>query len=89
MNPTRLALALAGVGLVLMAIPESAHAWTPGTHIYLGESVLANLQYLPSAVGDLLRSYPFDFLYGNIAADSSIAKHYAPLGRHCHYWHVG
>ena len=32
---------------------------------------------------------PFDFLYGNIAADSSIAKHYAPLGRHCHYWHVG
>src|SRR5206468_9089456 len=34
-------------------------------------------------------SYPFDFLYGNIAADSSIAKHYAPLGRHCHFWHVG
>ena len=40
-------------------------------------------------VADLLRAYPFDFLYGNIAADSSIAKHYAPLGRHCHYWHVG
>ena len=44
---------------------------------------------LPAAVADLLRAYPFDFLYGNIAADSSIAKHYAPLGRHCHYWHVG
>ena len=85
----RLALALAGVGLVLLALPQAAHAWTPGTHIYLGESVLANLQVLPSAVADLLRSYPFDFLYGNIAADSSIAKHYAPLGRHCHYWHVG
>ena len=40
-------------------------------------------------MADLLRAYPFDFLYGNIAADSSIAKHYAPLGRHCHYWHVG
>ena len=40
-------------------------------------------------MADLLRSYPFDFLYGNIAADSSIAKHYAPLGRHCHFWHVG
>ncbi len=89
MSPTRLALAMAGVGLVLMALPYNAHAWTPGTHIYLGESVLANLQYLPPAVADLLRSYPFDFLYGNIAADSSIAKHYAPLGRHCHYWHVG
>jgi hypothetical protein len=85
----RLTLSILGVGLVYLAIPEHAHAWTPGTHIYLGESVLANLPYLPAAVAELLRAYPFDFLYGNIAADSSIAKHYAPLGRHCHYWHVG
>jgi hypothetical protein len=85
----KVALALVGVALVLLAFPDSAHAWTPGTHIYLGETVLANLAVLPAAVADLLRAYPFDFLYGNIAADSSIAKHYAPLGRHCHYWHVG
>jgi hypothetical protein len=85
----RLALALLGVGLFALAVPDSAHAWTPGTHIYLGESLLANLPVLPPAIADLLRAYPFDFLYGNIAADSSIAKHYAPLGRHCHYWHVG
>ena len=85
----KVALALVGVALVLLAFPDSAHAWTPGTHIYLGETVLANLAALPAAVADLLRAYPFDFLYGNIAADSSIAKHYAPLGRHCHYWHVG
>jgi hypothetical protein len=85
----RLALAFAGVGLVLLALPAAAHAWTPGTHIYLAESVLASLAQLPPAVADLVRAYPFDFLYGNIAADSSIAKHYAPLGRHCHYWHVG
>jgi hypothetical protein len=51
--------------------------------------VLANLPHLPVALADLLRAFPFEFLYGNIAADSSIAKHYAPLGRHCHYWHVG
>jgi hypothetical protein len=89
MNPSRLALALLSVGLVMLLVPTEAHAWTPGTHIYLGESVLANLPYLPAAVADLLRAFPFDFLYGNIAADSSIAKHYAPLGRHCHYWHVG
>jgi zinc dependent phospholipase C len=89
MSHARLALAFAGVGLVLLALPHAAHAWTPGTHIYLGESVLASLPHLPAAVADLLRAYPFDFLYGNIAADSSIAKHYAPLGRHCHYWHVG
>jgi hypothetical protein len=89
MTPARLALAFACVGLVFLALPDSAHAWTPGTHIYLGESVLSSLAELPATVADLLRAYPFDFLYGNIAADSSIAKHYAPLGRHCHYWHVG
>jgi hypothetical protein len=85
----RLAVAVTVVGLLCLIAPESAHAWTPGTHIYLGESVLANLPVLPVAIADLLRAYPFDFLYGNIAADSSIAKHYAPLGRHCHFWHVG
>jgi hypothetical protein len=89
MTLPRLTLALVGVGIVWLVLPDQAHAWTPGTHIYLGESVLANLTNLPAAVADLLRAYPFDFLYGNIAADSSIAKHYAPLGRHCHYWHVG
>ena len=89
MTPARLAGAVVVVGLFLLIAPETAHAWTPGTHIYLGESVLANLPVLPAAIADLLRAYPFDFLYGNIAADSSIAKHYAPLGRHCHYWHVG
>jgi hypothetical protein len=85
----RVAFALLAVGLVWLVCPEPAHAWTPGTHIYLGGSVLANLRLLPAGVADLLRVFPFDFLYGNIAADSSIAKHYAPLGRHCHYWHVG
>ena len=89
MTCARLALAFAGVGLVLLILPDAALAWTPGTHIYLGESVLASLGQLPAPIADLLRAYPFDFLYGNIAADSSIAKHYAPLGRHCHYWHVG
>ena len=78
---------LAVAGLVLF--PGVAHAWTPGTHIFLGESVLANLYQLPTVVADLLRAFPYDFLYGNIAADTSMAKKYAPVGRHCHAWHVG
>jgi zinc dependent phospholipase C len=84
-------LAAAGViaALALVLLPETAHAWTPGTHIFLGESVLANLHQIPTLVADLLRAFPYDFLYGNIAADTSIAKKYAPVGRHCHAWHVG
>jgi hypothetical protein len=80
-------VAAALVGLVLC--PVVAHAWTPGTHIFLGESVLANLARLPDTVAALLRAFPYDFLYGSVAADTSIAKKYAPVGRHCHAWHVG
>ncbi|MGH7630193.1 MAG: zinc dependent phospholipase C family protein [Gemmatimonadales bacterium] len=69
--------------------PTDAFAWTPGTHVYLAETVLANLVQLPPAVADLLRAFPFDFLYGNIAADTSIAKRYAAVGRHSHFWNVG
>jgi len=74
--------------LMLILLPDPAHAWTPGTHILLGESVLANLAQLPLAVADLLRAFPYDYLYGNIAADTSIAKKYVPVGRHCHSWNV-
>jgi len=84
-----LAGALALAVLAVALTPAVALAWTPGTHIYLGEAVLANLPLLPTAVAALLRAFPYDFLYGSIAADTSIAKKYAPVGRHCHAWHVG
>jgi len=89
LSPLRLLAAFALVATVALLWPDPLLAWTPGTHIYLGEAVLANLEALPLAAADLLRAFPFDFLYGNIAADSSIAKKYAPVGRHCHFWHVG
>ncbi len=75
--------------LALALFPTPALAWTPGTHIFLGEAVLRTLHLLPGPVAELLRAFPFDFLYGSIAADTSIAKKYAPVGRHCHAWHVG
>src|SRR6185369_8284514 len=75
--------------VVLAATPATAYAWTPGTHIFLGEAVMRSLALVPSAVADLIRAFPYDFLYGSIAADTSIAKKYAAAGRHCHSWAVG
>ena len=49
----------------------------------------AALPLLPAAIAELLRAFPYDFLYGSIAADTSIAKKYAAAGRHCHSWTVG
>jgi hypothetical protein len=78
---------LAVVALVIA--PAVAHAWTPGTHVFLGDAVMRSLALLPPAVAALLREFPYDFLYGSIAADTSIAKKYVPVGRHCHSWNVG
>jgi Zinc dependent phospholipase C len=89
MTVRTVAVAAIAAVLAIAFVPSDALAWTPATHIYLGETVLANLSQLPVAVADLLRAYPYDYLYGNIAADTSMAKKYAPVGRHCHSWHVG
>ncbi len=83
---------LAPVVLALFWIalsPSDLFAWTPGTHIHLGEAVLRSLTLLPTGTAALLRTFPQDFLYGSIAADTSMAKKYAPTGRHCHSWAVG
>jgi hypothetical protein len=78
-----------GILLLIALVPADAHAWTPGTHIFLGEAVLRSLPLLPPGIAELLHAFPYDFLYGSIAADTSIAKKYAPVGRHCHAWNVG
>ena len=80
--------ALAAALLLVALLPSEAHAWTPGTHIYLAESILAQIHLVPGLVGELLRAFPYDYLYGSIAADTSFAKKYAPAGRHPHAWHV-
>jgi hypothetical protein len=85
----KLLAALALVGLAALCFPDALHAWTPGTHVVLGERILRSLTLLVPAVADLLRAYPYDFLYGSIAADTTMAKKYAPIDRHCHAWHVG
>jgi hypothetical protein len=75
--------------VLIALVPTPAFAWTPGTHVFLGEAVLRSLGQLPATVADLLRAFPHDFLYGSIAADTSMAKKYVPTGRHCHSWAVG
>jgi len=86
---TRVALRALLILLALALLPDVAWAWTPGTHVFIGEAVMRSLPLLPLNVAELLQAFPFDFLYGSIAADTSIAKKYAPAGRHCHSWDVG
>ncbi len=47
MKARRIAVTALLAGALLALFPSHLFAWTPGTHIYLGESVLANLGVLP------------------------------------------
>jgi hypothetical protein len=85
----RAVLTIVAVCAAIVLLPSTAHAWTPGTHVFLGEAVIRSLSLLPPSIAELLSQFPYDFLYGSIAADTSIAKKYAPAGRHCHSWNVG
>lgn len=85
----RTAVVLALIGLAFVVLPADALAWSPGTHVFLGQTLLANLHLVPGHIAELLAAFPYDFLYGSIAADTSFAKKYAPVGRHSHAWHVG
>lgn len=92
----RLSVLLRGAGAVGAAIallaftPTDLLAWTPGTHVLLGEALLRSADLLlPASLATLIRAFPYDFLYGSIAADTSFAKRYARFGRHCHHWYVG
>jgi hypothetical protein len=83
------AIATVSAFVLLMVLPGDAWAWTPGTHVYLGDLLLRNLALIPPSLALLLRRHADDFLYGSIAADTSIAKKYADVGRHCHHWPIG
>ncbi len=75
--------------ILLLVLPDSAWAFGPAAHVFLGSHLLDALSLIPSNIADLLRAYPQSFLYGSMAADISFAKKYVPAGRHCHFWHVG
>jgi Zinc dependent phospholipase C len=81
--------ALAIGGLLLVLSPAEAWAWGPSTHVWLANSVLSNLGAVPLPLRDLLSAYPYEFLYGNLSADITLAKKYVHYSRHCHRWEMG
>jgi hypothetical protein len=89
-QPLTVVICVAAVAILALAVtPSTAYAWTPGTHIFLGEAIMRSLSLLPNSIASMIAAFPYDFLYGSIAADTSIAKKYAAAGRHCHSWNVG
>ena len=75
--------------IAIIMIPADAFAWGAGVHLSLGLRLLKSVEFLPGALQALLNSYPYDFLYGCIAADITLGKKYTHHLEHCHNWSIG
>ena len=43
--------------IAIAATPSTAHAWTPGTHIFLGETILRSLALLPVSIAEIIAAF--------------------------------
>ena len=75
--------------IIIVIFPTTGFCWGPMSHIDLATEVLNFSQLLAPQVMELVRSYPYDFLYGNIGADIVIGKNFTKYEYHCHNWLVG
>jgi len=76
--------------LLLLTTPSEAFAWGPVTHLVHGATVLSQINNLPVALQEILRSQTEAYLYGCVGADIINAKKFTrDLRYHCHSWRVG
>ncbi|RJP19908.1 MAG: hypothetical protein C4520_11960 [Candidatus Abyssobacteria bacterium SURF_5] len=73
----------------LIFLSGDAFAWGPGIHIVKGAYILDHLHLLLPSIAQLLKAFPYDFLYGCISADFFIGKGHRRRDDHCHNWSVG
>ncbi len=75
--------------LSVLFIPANAFAWGGGIHLQLGSDLLNDLSLVRPAVAAVIGEFPYDFLYGCIAADITIGKKFTHYLLHCHRWRMG
>lgn len=77
---------VAAAVLIVLLIPSTGFCWGPISHIDIATEILNYSKLLVPQVMELIRTYPYDFLYGNIGADIVIGKNFTEYEYHCHNW---
>lgn len=72
--------------LIVLLLPSTGFCWGAISHIDIATEVLNFSQLLVPQVMDIIRSFPYDYLYGNIGADIVIGKNFTEYEYHCHNW---
>jgi hypothetical protein len=74
---------------IFLALPSTAWAWGPMTHIYVASELYAYAALLPPGIFNLMTRFRQDFLYGNLMADMILGKSHLPLEKSPHSWATG
>ncbi len=69
--------------------PHDLFAWGPISHLDYASAMLENVSAFAPVVKDLLSRFPYDYLYGTLAADITLGKAYVDYIHNCHNWRVG
>lgn len=75
--------------LIFIFLPDTVYAWGPAAHLEFGRDILNNIKFLPASLQELLLTFPYDYLYGNISADIVVGKNLTETLKHCHNWSIG
>jgi hypothetical protein len=68
---------------------DNVYAWGPAVHTVISCSILDGLKYLLPDIAAVLKQYPLEYIYGNLAADFFIGKGNKRKVGHSHNWEAG
>ena len=89
MKLTRIILkAFSIASFIILTTSDYTYAWGAGIHITGGSYVLDHLNLILPQLVDVLKKYPYDYLYGCISADIFIGKGSRRRDNHCHNWSI-
>lgn len=77
------------VAIIILMVPELAHAWGPGMHVEIAANILSQAHLIAPQIRDLILAYPEAFIYGSASPDIIVGKKYAGYMYHCHNWRMG
>ena len=77
------------VFVLQMVFADNAFAWGPAIHTVISCSILDGLRNITPDIAGILKQYPLQYIYGNLAADFFIGKGNKRKEGHSHNWEAG
>lgn len=72
-----------------LTFAEGAWAWGPAVHTVIASRLLGDTGQILPAIASVMHAFPFEYIYGSLAADFLVGKGFKPKEGHSHNWETG